>query len=125
MTGKTKLGLDSNVNALLCYLPLCCIPLLVAIVTVVMEKENRFARFHAFQGLLVWGVAIVVTVALQVGTIILSMISGALGSLFSLLMLLVALALLGLSILLSVKAYNNEEYELPVIGAMAKKWASQ
>jgi uncharacterized membrane protein len=36
--------------------------------------------------------------------------------------LLVALGMLALEILLMVKAYNNEEYELPTIGQMARKY---
>jgi uncharacterized membrane protein len=36
---------------------------------------------------------------------------------------LLGLALLGAVIFMMVKAYGNEEYELPVIGEMARKWA--
>src|SRR2546422_3549784 len=51
--GKTSLGLESNVGAMLCYIAnfLCCIGVVLAIVFLVTEKENRFVKFHAVQSL--------------------------------------------------------------------------
>ena len=42
--GKTSLGLDSNVGAMLCYIAnfLCCLGVILSIVFLVTEKENRF-----------------------------------------------------------------------------------
>jgi len=37
---------------------------------------------------------------------------------------LVLLAGLGALIFMMIKAYNNEEFELPTIGEMARKWAA-
>lgn len=47
--GKTKvLNMDQNVGALLCYLPICCINLIFAIIWLATEpRENKFLRFHA------------------------------------------------------------------------------
>ena len=39
--GKTALGLDTNVGALLCYLPLCAISLIYSIIVLVTDKDNR------------------------------------------------------------------------------------
>ena len=124
-TGKTQLGLEPNVNAVLCYMPVCCLGLLVSIITVVVEKQNRFVKFHAFQSLLVWGASIVLSVALQIAMVLMSTMSGLLGTLVWALMMLVGVALLGLTVLLMIKAYNNEQFELPVLGEMARKWSSQ
>jgi uncharacterized membrane protein len=121
--GKTQLGVEPNVGGLLCYAP-CCVGLIFSIVAVIVEKSSRFVRFHAFQSLLLHGAILVVAVALQVGTIIISMISGALGMLASLFHLLAGLGFLAIAIFMMVKAYGNEELELPVIGEMARKWAS-
>jgi uncharacterized membrane protein len=121
--GKTQLGVAPNVGGLLCYAP-CCVGLIFSIVAVIVEKSSRFVRFHAFQSLLLHGAIVVVAVALQVGTIIISMISGALGMLASLFHLLAGLGFLAIAIFMMVKAYGNEELELPVIGEMARKWAS-
>ncbi len=123
--GKTQLGLEPNVAGLLCYMPVCCIGFVFSIVVLIVEKQSRFVKFHAFQSLLVSGAAIVVFVALQVAMVVASMVAGLLGTLVWLLMLLVGLALLALTVLLMMKAYNNEEYALPTLGELARKWASQ
>ena len=55
---KTNLGLEPNIAGLLCYVP-CCIGLIFSVVAAIVEKQSRFVRFHAFQSLLLHGVAIV------------------------------------------------------------------
>ena len=53
--GKTSfMGLDSNVGAMLCYIAnfICCLGLVLAIVFLFTEKENRFVKFHAVQSLI-------------------------------------------------------------------------
>ena len=123
--GKTQLGLEPNVAGLLCYMPVCCVGFVFSIVVIIVEKQSRFVKFHAFQSLLVWGAAIVVLVALQVMMVVASMVAGLLGTLVWLVMILVCLGLLALTVLLMMKAYNNEEYALPTVGELARKWASQ
>ena len=121
--GQTNLGVAPNVGGLLCYVP-CCVGLIFSIVVAVVEKESRFLRFHAFQSLLLHGAAIVVGVALQILQFILMAIHlGIVGLLLSLVGLLCGVGLIGASIFLMIKANGNEEYMLPVIGEMAKKWA--
>ena len=122
--GQTNLGVAPNVGALLCYLPLCCVGFIFAVVVAIVEKQSRFLRFHAFQSLLFHGAAIAVAVGLQVLQIILAMVNlGALGLLISLFHILIGVGLLGVSVFLMIKANGNEEFELPVIGEMARKWA--
>lgn len=122
--GNTSiLGLDPKVAAMLCYLPICCIGFVISLLAAVTEKNNRFVRFHGFQSLLAHGAIIVVVIAAQVFGIVLGMVSHILGLLFSLALGLIGLALLAAMIMMMIKAYGNEEYELPVIGAMAKNWA--
>ena len=120
-TGSTSLGVAPNVAGLLCYAP-CCIGLIFSIVAVIVEKQNRFLRFHAFQGLLFHGALFVVVVAVQILLILVGFVSAGLALIGHMLWLLVALGILGVEILLMVKAYNNEEYELPTLGAMARKY---
>jgi len=119
--GPTNLGIAPNVGGLLCYVP-CCIGLIFSIVVAIVEKQNRFLRFHAFQSLLFHAAIIVCSVAVQVLTMVLSQIAGLLGLFGSLFGLLVGLGALAVSILMMIKAYNNEQYELPTIGQMAKNW---
>ena len=121
-TGSTNLGVAPNVGGLLCYAP-CCIGLIFSIVAVIVEKQSRFLRFHAFQNLLFTGVIFVVSIALKIALMILASISLGLMGILSLLFIPFFLAIIAVQILLMVKAYNNEEWELPVIGPMARKYA--
>lgn len=118
---ETKLGMAPNVAALLCNTP-CCIGFVFSIVAVIVEKENRLVRFHAFQSLLLHGVWFVVGIAIQIAGIVAGMVMGALAALVWLFSLVVGLAFLGAQIFLMIKANNNEEFRLPVIGDMAANW---
>ncbi len=119
---QTNLGMAPNVAGLLCYVP-CCIGLIFSVVAAIVEKQSRFVRFHAFQSLLLHGVAIVIAIALQILNAVLAMTGlGIVSLLISLLGILVGLGFLGATIFLMIKANNNEELELPVIGPMARQW---
>ena len=119
---ETKLGLAPNVAGLLCNVP-CCIGFIFSIVAVVVEKENKFVKFHAFQSLLLHGAGFVIGFVIQAASIVASMTVGALGGLIGLLGMPFGLAFLGAQIFLMIKANGNEEFKLPVIGDMASKWA--
>jgi len=130
-TGKSALGLDGNVAAALGY------PVgIIAIISLIMEKENSFVKFHALQSILLHVAAIILMIAVWILGIILMFAgfaaaaateSGAaagLGSmLFGLLWLVfIVVYLLGL-ILSAVKAYQGVMFKLPILGNMAAKWA--
>jgi uncharacterized membrane protein len=120
--GSTNLGIAPNVGGLLCYAP-CCIGLVFSVVVAIAEKQSRFLRFHAFQSLLLHGGAIALALVFMVLQAILSNIIPFLGLLIFPLQLAVSVALLGLTIFLMIKAYNNEEYEIPQLGQLARQWA--
>lgn len=120
---QTNLGMAPNLAAMLCYFPLCCVGIIMSIVAAVIEKKSRFVRFHAFQSLLIHGVLIIVVIAMQIFSIVLSMVSSLLGLLFSAIFGLLGLGVLAAMVFMMIKAYNNEEYPLPTIGEMARKWA--
>src|ERR1043166_2112817 len=68
-TGKSALGLDGNIAAALGY------PIgIIAIICLIMEKENRFVKFHALQSLLWHAVYIVVIIALMILGVIVGML---------------------------------------------------
>lgn len=121
--GQTALGVPPNQAGTLCYAP-CCIGLVVSIVVVIIEKQSKFVRFHAFQSLLFHGAALVVGVGFQAASMVAASLIGPLALVMMLLGAVIGLALLALNIFLMVKAFGNEEWEIPVIGAMAKQWAS-
>lgn len=121
--GKTALGLDTNVGALLCYLPVCGISLVYSIIVLVTEKSNKLMRFHAFQSLLLMAIMVVLWIAITIVSVVLAFVSSTLSMLFSLIVWVVLLAFLGLAIYLCIKGYGGEKPKLPLIGDMADKWA--
>ena len=133
--GKTQtLGLDYNIAGMLCYLPtcLCCVNLISSILWLATEpKESRFVRFHALQGLLLFGVGFVIGIVFwfigagaRLGTTM-STGSGAAGAGAGFLVQLISwafsLAFLVLHIIGCVKAYQGQMWKLPVIGDIAEK----
>jgi uncharacterized membrane protein len=125
--GKTSLGLDSNVGAMLCYIAnfLCCLGLVLAIVFLFTEKENRFVKFHAVQSLFLAGVQIAVGVVVGILGLILGMVLDMVH-----MALLAWVLVLGLRVILflifvaiwilaGIKAYGGQWYKLPLIGDWA------
>src|SRR4030095_7794523 len=73
-TGKSALGMEGNLAAALGY------PIgIIAIISLIMEKENRFVKFHALQSILLHVGFIVVAIAVWIIGFIL-MIAGAVAS---------------------------------------------
>ena len=121
-SGQTNLGMAPNVAGLLCYVP-CCIGLVFSVVAVIVEKKSRFVRFHAFQSLLLHAIAFVLGIGLNVMQIALATIDlGAVGLLLSLVGMVVGVAFLVMAVFMMIKANGGEEFELPVIGPMARQW---
>ncbi|MBX3293738.1 MAG: DUF4870 domain-containing protein [Acidobacteria bacterium] len=123
---KTALGLDANIGALLCYLPVCLISLIYSIIVIATDKENTFVRFHAFQSLMLSILYIVLVVVLQIfGSVVaIAMDSGIIGMLISLFVLVVVVAFLGLMIFGMIKGYQGQIVKFPIVGDMAEKWAN-
>ena len=129
-TGKSALGLDGNVAAALGY------PIgIIAIISLIMEKENRFVKFHALQSILLHVGFFVVAIAVWIIGVILAIagmaaaaatdsgaLGGIVGMLFGLLWLVLIVGYLGGLIYAAVKAYGGNEFKLPIIGNMAEKW---
>ncbi len=124
--GKTALGLDANVGAMLCYIPICLIGLIFSIIVIVQDKSNKLARFHAFQALLLMAVGIVLGLGFGLLMGIFSAITGStiIGLLGTLVNIVISLGLLIAFIFCAVKAFQGEMFKLPVIGDMADKWSS-
>src|ERR1700742_3051445 len=116
-------GMTNNVAGLLCY----AFGIISAVIFLVINpyKNIRFVRFHAFQSLF-YSLACFAVVIVW-GQIIVGMLfaGGGLAGLgmFGLLYALVRLAMFGGWIFLMIKAYNNEEFRLPIIGDLAAKQA--
>jgi uncharacterized membrane protein len=78
-------------------------------------RSNRFVRFHCWQSIMLWGVFFVLTVI----ALLLSNVTAAM--VFLLFGILASLAMLFLWIVLSVKAWEGERFELPLFGELAAR----
>ena len=105
-TEKTSMGMEQNVAGLLCYL----VGWISGLVFFLMEKENRFVRFHAMQSIVVFG-----------GLTVVSLIVGVIPVIGWIVGWLIGVLALVLWIFLMLKAYRNEMYKLPWAGDFAEK----
>ncbi|MBX3074027.1 DUF4870 domain-containing protein [Candidatus Obscuribacterales bacterium] len=127
LVGTTQtLGLDYNVAALICYLPVPMFSLIAGIVWLMTEpKANLFVRFHAIQSLMLLGVLVVGNVAVYIVGLLSAI--PVLGGIFA---IISGLAWFGIcavwfivSVVLMLKANQREMYKLPIIGDLAEQYA--
>ena len=104
-TEKTSTGLDANLAAALSYL----VGFVTGIIFLLVEKENKFVRFHAMQSTLLFVGIVAVDILLNLVPI--------LGGLVFVFIVIPLSAVLWL--LLMYKAYQGEEFKLPLVGQMA------
>lgn len=109
-------GLAPNVAALLAYL----FGWLGGLIFYVIEKDNKFVRFAAMQSILLNVSAIAIYFVLGFVVATLAVVTYGFGALLGLLMPLLGVGYLIIWIMVMVKAYNNEEWELPIIGKIAR-----
>ena len=98
--------MNENVEGLLCYI----VGWITGIVFLVLEKENKFVRFHALQSLLTF-------LPLSVLAWLLGWIPFVGWVLGVLVWILTAI----LWLILMFKAYRGEKYKLPLVGDIAEK----
>ena len=121
-TGKSALGLDGNLAAALGY------PIgIIAIICLIMEKENRFVKFHAVQSLFLVGLQIAAGIVIGILGAILGLVLNmihmelvawilVLGFRFVIFAIFIILWIIG-----GIKAYGGQWYKLPIIGELAWK----
>lgn len=109
-------GLEPNVAALLAYL----FGWVGGLVFFLIEKDNKFVRFAAMQSIVYNVAGIAAYFLLMVLTGIFAVVTNGIGALLGLLVPVVWVGYVVIWILLMVKAYQNEEWELPVIGKIAR-----
>lgn len=129
--GKTALGLDANVGALLCYLAniVCYLGVVYSIIVLVTDKTNRLTRFHAVQSLLLLAAGLVIGIPLYVVMFVGVFVDAAIGlplvsGLVGLILAVFGIALFVFTIIAAIKGYNGEFYRIPVIGGFAEKWSN-
>ena len=104
--GKSSTGMQPNVAALLAYLA----GIITGVIFILIEKENKYVRFHAMQSIFTFGFFLVANVVLGFVPV-----AG-----WSLMPILGILQLV-VWIVLMIKAYQGEKFKLPVVGDMAEK----
>jgi uncharacterized membrane protein len=103
---KTALGIDENIEGLLCYV----LGWITGIVFLVLEKENKFVRFHAMQSLGTFLVLFIILVIIGMIPFIGWVIS-----------ILISIFMLILWLFLMYKAFKGERYKLPIVGEFSEK----
>ena len=86
-----------------------------------MEKQNRFVRFHAMQSILFFGGVSILGIIVRVIISIIPALGVALGCLWG----LVALASVIVWVILMVNGYQGKYFKLPVVGDYAERYANQ
>jgi uncharacterized membrane protein len=111
VAGSTT-SLEPNIAGLLCYL----FGWITGLIFILIEKENKFVRFHAMQSIVTFG-------AISMGSIVLFFLGWIpfIGILFSILGWILGLLAFVLWIVLMVKAYQGERFKLPIAGDIAEK----
>lgn len=116
--GKSSTGMQPNIAGLLCYV----LGWITGLIFFLIEKENKFVRFHAAQSIVVFGALTVLQIAIGIFVSFLTMIHlYFLIPLFTLLYPIIGLVGLILWILLMVKAYQGDMLRLPVAADYADK----
>lgn len=114
-------GLEENVAGALSYL----LGPVTGVIFLIIDKERPFVRFHAVQCLVVTVAWLVISFALMVAGTILGMIP-VVGFLVTTLAYF-ALSIVGfvLWLVLMYKAFQGEEWEVPVLGEYTRRYESR
>ena len=113
---KEVVSENRNVMIVLSYL------WLLALIPLLVEKEDRQVQWHAKHGLVLTVVEVVVLIGLQIVVMILGAVSGGLGCVFSLLIPVVMLAILIVHVLCIVKGINGQRFLIPGISEFAERF---
>lgn len=107
---KTVLGINENLEALLCY----ALGWVSGLIFLLLEKDNAYVRFHALQALVTFGVLHIASFVILIIPI--------LGVLLS---FLIGILCVVLWVVLMVKSYKGERYKLPVVGDFVEQQLSK
>jgi uncharacterized membrane protein len=113
--GPTTINMEPNVTAGLSYL----IGMGVAgLIFILIEKQNRFARFHAVQSILLTASTIILWIAI----VAISNSQPSFVSLFACLLDLLALGAFILWLICVINAFRGKYFKIPFLGDYAQRW---
>jgi uncharacterized membrane protein len=105
-TEKTASGFDANVAAALSYL----VGFVTGVIFLLVEKDNKFVRFHAMQSTLFF-----------LGVVLVDVLLGQIPILGPLLVIFLLIPLSAVVwLLLMYNAYQGDDFKLPLVG----RWAA-
>jgi uncharacterized membrane protein len=116
--GPTSMGMEANVAAGLSYI----LGWVTGLIFFLVEKQNRFVRFHAMQSIILSVATSVLFIVLDVFSF--ALVFTAIGCLFTPLLSLVGIAFFVLWLICLINAFQGKYFKLPVIGDMAERWAN-
>ncbi len=115
----TTTGLEPHVAAMLAYLGWW----LTGILFLLLERHNRFVRFHAAQALVAFGALSALITALMTGGFVLVIVSDRGFQALTLLSQIVLLTAVLAWLVCLWKAYQGKRWALPGVGAIAERLA--
>ena len=115
-SASSHTGLAPNVASLLSYL---CF-FITGIVFLILEKDDKNVRFHAWQSTLFGAAFMIIQIGLSILGAMLGVVSTLLGGLINLMVPIVGLIFFIFWIVCLIKAYNGERYHLPILGDIAE-----
>ena len=119
---KTSMGLDANVAALLSYV----LTFITGLIFFLLEKENRYVRFHAMQAIMLGAAWLIIAIIFTVISFTLVMMDiGILSLLFWPIRILFWFGFLIAWIFCMVKAYQGQMFKLPIIGKLAENMVNK
>jgi len=105
---KSSTGMNENTAALIAI----AFGWISGLIMFLLETKSRFVKFHAMQGLITF-----------LGLYIVGNILGRLPLIGDLIVILTGLATLAFWIIMMIKTYKGEWFEIPYISDYAKKWS--
>lgn len=94
---------------------------ILALVPYLAEQRDPEVRWHARNGLALFGADILITVVLWVVSAVMTAVFAPLGCLFSILWLFIGLALLAYHVFVMMKALKGERYRIPYVTEYGEK----
>jgi len=113
---KTSTGLQENVAGLLCYV----LGWVTGLIFILIEKENKFVRFHAMQSIVTFGTITAASIVLSILGLI-----PFIGVVFDIINWIIGALAFVLWIVLMVKAAQGTMYKLPWAGNVAEKYVGE
>ncbi len=103
---KTSSGMQQNVAGLLCYL----VWWVTGIIFLVIEKENKFVRFHAWQSIFTFAAITIIQIILSFIPIV--------GWIIAIIVWILSVVLWAVCM---INAYQGKLFKLPIVGPIAEK----